>query len=110
VGFRDRRPEARNGGEPDVRSSVKPSNAANDNLINRTISLWQCRARRGLSAEDARQIVENVTGFFNILIEWSRAEVLRPANDNGFQLKGRSERESHFEETIGPSGQGESRP
>jgi len=31
---------------------------------------------RDLSREDARQIVENVTGFFSILAEWSRAEIL----------------------------------
>jgi hypothetical protein len=62
---------------------VKRSRAANDNLIDQTIALWQPRLRRDLSPEDARQIVENVTGFFNILTEWSRAEVPVPANDNG---------------------------
>jgi len=62
---------------------VKRSSAANDNLIDQTIALWQPRLRRDLSREDARQIVENVTGFFNILTEWSRAEVPVPANDNG---------------------------
>jgi hypothetical protein len=61
---------------------VKSSNAANDNLINRTISLWQSRARRGLSTEDARQITENVIGFFTVLSEWSRSEISRAANDN----------------------------
>jgi hypothetical protein len=61
---------------------VKRSRAANDNLIDQTIALWQSRFQRDLSREDARQIVENVTGFFNILTEWSRAEVSVPANDN----------------------------
>jgi len=55
---------------------VKPSNAENDNLIDRTIETWQPRAERDLSREDVRQIVENVTGFFSILAEWSRAEKL----------------------------------
>ena len=55
---------------------MKPSNAENDNLIDRTIETWQPRAERDLSGEDARQIVENVTGFFSILAEWSRAEIL----------------------------------
>ncbi len=50
---------------------MKPSNAANDNLIDRTIETWQPRLDRSLSREDARQIVENVTGFFSILAEWS---------------------------------------
>jgi hypothetical protein len=62
---------------------VKRSRAANDNLIDQTIALWQPRLRRDLSREDARQIVENVTSFFNILTEWSRAEAPIPANDNG---------------------------
>jgi hypothetical protein len=61
---------------------VKFPSAANDDLINRTIGLWQSRGRRILSHEDARQIVENVTGFFSILHEWSRAEAVAVANDN----------------------------
>jgi hypothetical protein len=65
-----------------VRFSVKLPSAANDNLINRTIGLWQARCGRDLSREDARQIAENVTRFFSILYEWSRAETLPAANDN----------------------------
>lgn len=61
---------------------MKRSRPANDNLIDQTIALWQSRLQRDLSREDARQIVENVTGFFHILSEWSRAEVSVPANDN----------------------------
>jgi hypothetical protein len=63
-------------------SSVKVPSAVNDNLIDRTIGLWQPRSRRDLSREDARQIVENITGFFSILHEWSRAETATAANDN----------------------------
>jgi hypothetical protein len=62
---------------------VKPSLAANDNLIDRTCQVWQPRLGRDLSREDARQIAENVTGFFAILAEWSRAEMPAPANDTG---------------------------
>jgi hypothetical protein len=61
---------------------VKPSDAANDNLIDRTITLWRPRLRRDLSREDARQIAENVTGFFSILHEWSRANAPVADNDN----------------------------
>jgi len=61
---------------------VKPSPAANDNLIDRTREVWQPRLGRDLSREDSRQIVENVTGFFSILAEWARAEMPEPANDN----------------------------
>jgi hypothetical protein len=81
VGFRGRRPEARNAQKPTVKYSVKLSHAANDNLIDRTREVWNPRFRRDLSREDARQIVENVTGFFAILAEWSRTEIPVPAND-----------------------------
>ena len=70
-----------------MRSSVKPSHAANDNLkdelIRRTRQVWQPRLGRDLSREDARQIAANVTGFFSVLAEWSRAEMPSPANDAG---------------------------
>ena len=62
---------------------MKLSEAANDNLINRTIETWQPRLDRDLSREDARQIVENATGFFSILAEWAQAELPEPANDTG---------------------------
>jgi hypothetical protein len=62
---------------------VETSHAANDELIDRTIALWKPRLRRDLSREDARQIAENVTGFFAILAGWSRADVPIPANDGG---------------------------
>ena len=55
---------------------MKPSSAANDNLIERTTALWQPLLGRELTREDARQIVENVAGFFSILHEWSKT------NDN----------------------------
>ncbi len=60
---------------------MKPSSVANDNLIERTRTVWQPRLGRDLNREDARQIAENITGFFAILAEWSRAERLAPAND-----------------------------
>ena len=60
---------------------MKPLHAANDNLFDRTRQVWQPRLGRDLSREDARQIAENVTGFFTILAEWSRAVMSAPAND-----------------------------
>jgi hypothetical protein len=60
---------------------MKPPYAANVNLIDRTRKVWQPRIGRNLTNEDARQISENVTGFFAILAEWSRLEVPMPAND-----------------------------
>jgi hypothetical protein len=60
---------------------VKPSHPANDNLVDRTRQVWKARLGRNLSREEARQIAENVTGFFAILAEWLRAELPVPAND-----------------------------
>lgn len=60
---------------------MKPSHAANDDLIGRTRQVWQPRLGRDLSREEARQIGENVTGFFAILAAWSRAEVPVLSND-----------------------------
>ena len=64
-----------------MRSSVKPLHAANDNLIDQTRAVWQSRLGRNLTDDDARQIMHNVTGFFDLLAEWSRAERLVAAND-----------------------------
>jgi hypothetical protein len=60
---------------------MKPVPAANDNLIDQTRKVWQPRFDRDLSRDTARQIAENVTGFFTILAEWSHAEN-RASNDN----------------------------
>ena len=42
-------------------------------LLEETIRVWQPRVSRQLTAEDARQMVENVTGFFTTLHAWSAA-------------------------------------
>ena len=66
---------------------MKPFHAVNDNLEDdlsrRARQVWQPRLGRDLSGEDARQIAENMTGFFSVLAEWSRAELPSPANDTG---------------------------
>jgi hypothetical protein len=56
--------------------------AANDNFLDRTIALWGHRMGREISREQARQIAENVTGFFSVLHAWSRGETRAAANDN----------------------------
>jgi hypothetical protein len=43
-------------------------------LTEHTIATWQPRLRRCLSNEDAREITENISGFFTILAEWSHRE------------------------------------
>jgi hypothetical protein len=60
---------------------MKSIQALDSQLIDRTIDMWQPKSRRQLSREDARQIVENVTGFFHILGEWAKAETLGSASD-----------------------------
>jgi hypothetical protein len=62
---------------------VKSSSAANDNLIDHTVALWQPRIGRDLSREDARQVLKDVTGFFTVLHEWSTAEAAEPDGANG---------------------------
>jgi hypothetical protein len=61
--------------DADLYVEVKPSSrmrAVDDALLERTAQLFQARTGRSLSKEDAREIVENVTGFFRILAEWQR--------------------------------------
>jgi hypothetical protein len=60
---------------------MKPSRAASNSLTEQTHKVWQPRIGRNLTDEDARQIAENVTGFFAILAEWSRAARPVSAND-----------------------------
>ena len=43
-------------------------------LTDRTLAVWQSRTSHRLTNEDAREITENITGFFAILAEWSRKE------------------------------------
>ena len=64
---------------------MKRLEAANDNdarqRFARTRHVWQPRVGRDLTDEDARQIVHNVTGFFDVLADWSRAAGLAASND-----------------------------
>ena len=45
-------------------------------ISERTLAIWQPHTTRELTGEDARQIVENVTGLFAVLIEWGAANQL----------------------------------
>lgn len=70
---------------------MKRLDAANDNGVGKQIArarqVWQPRMGRDLTDEDARQIMHNVTGFFGVLREWSRAETLAAANDEAAPAK-----------------------
>jgi len=43
-------------------------------LIEQTISIFESRTGRVISEEDARQAVENISGFFRVLQDWAEAE------------------------------------
>ena len=88
---------------------MKPSNPANDNLIDQTIALWQPRLGRNVSREDARQIAENVTGFFTTLAKWSRAE-MSAVNDNNLQPKANEKEDEKRSGEIEQGERGRSRP
>ena len=62
-----------------------------DNLIDRTLEVWQPRNADRLSDEDARAILGNVTGFFTLLLEWETNEE---------QKKGGGQDESHFAQSA----------
>ena len=58
-----------------VETTLSPQNCAVDGaFLERTAQLFEQRTGRKLTREDARQIVENVTGFFRLLSEWQNME------------------------------------
>ena len=71
------------GSESDPRRSEEGSNAeplasASDTereaLIDEAIALFSSRYGRAISAEEARQMVERLTAFFSLLVEWDRTK------------------------------------
>lgn len=63
----------------DLDRNAAPDGAACD-FIDETVTFWQKRTKRKLTREDGREIIENMTGFFRVLLEWDRAE--REARNN----------------------------
>lgn len=43
-------------------------------FLDQTLEFWQPRTKRKLTREDAREINENLTGFFRVLMEWARID------------------------------------
>lgn len=43
-------------------------------LIQGTIRFWEGRLGRQISPEEAREMIENVVGFFSLLAEWESSE------------------------------------
>lgn len=54
---------------------------AKDQFLDQTLQVWQPRAARELTHEDARQIIANFTGFFRVLAEWKAAELREKEKD-----------------------------
>lgn len=65
----DHESDARIGGDATVASEVTEGD-----FIDETVTYWQKQTSRELTREDGREIIENMTGFFRILLEWDRAE------------------------------------
>jgi hypothetical protein len=51
----------------------RPSDESKD-FLERARVFWEGRAERPLTREDAREIMGNLTGFFQVLSEWDQAE------------------------------------
>jgi hypothetical protein len=58
---------------------VHPANEPED-FLEETRAFWQSRTDRMLTREDAREIIENMTGFFRVLLEWDRAKRSKQTN------------------------------
>ncbi len=43
-------------------------------LIEQTKQFWQARTGEPISDEDAWEMIENITGFFKVLIEWDEKD------------------------------------
>lgn len=54
------------------RSPRKPGGYS-DELIDEALAVFQPRTSRTLTREDGRQIVHNLSGYFQTLLEWKRA-------------------------------------
>ena len=42
--------------------------------IEQALVVWQHRTSKALSAEDAREMARNATGFFGIIAQWAAVE------------------------------------
>jgi hypothetical protein len=54
------------------RNGQRPDRTPAECIQDEAIQFWQPRLRRKLTREDARQITENLTGFFRVLESWQK--------------------------------------
>ena len=59
---------------------VAADESATEIIVADTIAFWQPLASHELTHEDVRQIRENMTGFFRLLLEWD-AQGTHPDGD-----------------------------
>ena len=59
-------------------------------LLDETIALWQPHYARRLSDEDARDIIDNLSEYFRILLKWRAA-----GQTNGDQIQQGLDRTAH---------------
>ena len=43
-----------------------------EEFLEKTIKFWQPYSKEPLTREDAREIIQNFVGFFEVLMEWDR--------------------------------------
>jgi len=60
----------------------EPEPLARGSLTTATLALWQPKATRRLTAEDAREMAANIVGFFQLLHEWDLAERRKHKREN----------------------------
>lgn len=60
-------------------------NEASD-IIEHTLNFWGKRAGKDLSREDAREMVANVAGFFQVLAEWDRKARMETGSYDGEKI------------------------
>jgi len=53
--------------------------ATKPDLIDQTTHLWRHRTGGEISCEDVKEMINNVAGFFQVLLDWD----LRSSNGNG---------------------------
>ena len=58
------------------------TNDSDGDFLDETRRFWQSRTSRRLSREDAREISSNITGFFQVLLEWDAAELPSACSPN----------------------------
>ena len=51
-------------------------------LLEQTKQFWQARTQKPFPDEDAREMIENITCFFKVLIEWDKKAKDRESSSN----------------------------